>query len=443
MNSKDHQEGHLQDILDSRLEKLSRIHQLGSDSFPYNYQISHDSARLLEDFSRLEEQQEEVSLAGRLIALRRMGKASFAHLLDSSGRLQLFVQRDEVGEDKYALFKLLDIGDLIGVKGVAFRTRAGEESLLVKELQLLTKNLYPLPIVKEKDGRKFDAFTDKEQRYRQRYLDLIVNPEVRDTFRRRSQIVQYMREFLLERDYLEVETPVLQPLYGGAAARPFVTHHNALDTQLYLRIANELYLKRLIVGGFERVFEFARDFRNEGIDRYHNPEFTQLELYAAWQDYTYTMDLFEQMVAQLAERLHGTTRIMKQGIEIDLAPGWPRVPMLELIRQHTGEELSGKSETELQAIATRLGLELEPASSAANIIDEIFGHFVEPQLIQPTFVTDYPVAMSPLARRHRTAEGLVERFEVVVAGKEICNAFSELNDAQEQKARFQEQHTLI
>ncbi len=437
------QDGHLQEILDNRHSKLDRIRELGVDPYPYGYEITHTSGQLLEEFEELSTTEREVTLAGRLLSVRRMGKASFAHILDSAGRLQLLLQRDEVGTTAYDLFKLLDIGDLIGVRGVAFVTRAGEKSLLVKELHLLAKNLYPLPIVKEKEGRKFDAFTDKDQRYRQRYLDLIVNPEIREVFRRRSCIVQEMREFLLTRDYLEVETPVLQPIYGGAAARPFVTHHNALDRRLYLRIANELYLKRLIVGGFERVFEFARDFRNEGIDRYHNPEFTQLELYAAWQDYTYMMDLFEEMVAQLARSLHGTTKITKQDKEIDLAPGWPRVPMLELIREHTGEDLSGKSEPELAAIAKKLGLELDKKSAAGHIIDAIFGEFVEPKLIQPTFVIDYPVEMSPLARQHRAAEGLVERFEVVVAGKEICNAFSELNDPEEQKSRFQSQHELI
>jgi lysyl-tRNA synthetase, class II len=436
-------EGHLQEILNNRQDKLDRIRELGVDPYPYNYDVSHNSAQVLAGFDQFEENKQEITLAGRLISVRRMGKASFAHILDSAGRLQLFLQRDEVGTDNYALFKLLDIGDLIGVRGVVFRTRSGEESLLVREIQLLSKNLYPLPIVKEKDGKKFDAFTDKEQRYRQRYLDLIVNPEVRETFKKRSQIVQQIREFLLEQDYLEVETPVLQPVYGGAAARPFVTHHNTLDMQLYLRIANELYLKRLIVGGYERVFEFARDFRNEGIDRYHNPEFTQLELYVAWEDYSYTMDLFERMVARLAEGLYGTTTIMKQGVEIDLSPGWPRVPMLELIKQHTGEELTGKNEAELHAIAKKLGLELDPKAAKGHIIDEIFGEFVEPKLIQPTFVIDYPIEMSPLARRHRSEEGLVERFEVVVAGKEICNSFSELNDPRDQQQRFEGQHELI
>ena len=436
-------DGQLRQLLENRRLKLEKLRGLGIDPYPYEFQVSHSIKGLFEHFDSLRESGTEVSIAGRLQTIRRMGKATFAHLADSSGKIQLFIQKDTVGADIYGVIRLFDIGDIVGITGSLFVTRTGERSLLVKSAKLLSKNTYPLPVVKEKEGRKFDEVTDKDLRYRQRYVDLIINPEVREVFRKRSFIIQQIREYLLERDYLEVETPILQPLYGGAAARPFVTHHNALDMRLYLRIANELYLKRLIVGGFERVFEFARDFRNEGMDRFHNPEFTQLELYAAYHDYNYTMDLVEELVSGLALKLHGTTRITFGGREIDLAPKWRRVPMLTLIREETGYDLRGKSREELETVARKLDLEMKPATGSGKIIDEIFGEFVEPKLIQPTIVTDYPIVMSPLAKRHREHPDLVERFEVIIGGKELCNSFSELNDPEDQKDRLEWQHKLL
>jgi lysyl-tRNA synthetase class 2 len=393
-------------------------------------------------------------LAGRLMSSRVMGKASFAELMDSSGRIQLYVNRDEIcpGEDKTlyntVFKKLLDLGDFIGVKGHVFTTQVGEISVHVTELKLLAKSLRPLPVVKTKKDEVtgeeviYDSFTDPEQRYRQRYVDLVVNPHVRETFIKRTQLVQTMRNYLNDKGYLEVETPILQPLYGGAAARPFKTHHNTLDMTLYLRIANELYLKRLIVGGFDGVYEFSKDFRNEGMSRFHNPEFTQMELYVAYKDYAWMMDLVEEMVERVALELHGKTEVQVGDNLINFQRPWQRYTMFEAIEKYTGVAIGEMDEAALRETATKLHVELDPSMGKAKIIDEIFGEHVEPKLIQPTFITDYPVEMSPLAKKHRDRPGLVERFEAICNGKEICNAFSELNDPIDQRQRFEDQLEL-
>ncbi len=379
---------------------------------------------------------------------RIMGNASFAEIQDSRGRIQIYVRRDDLcpGEDKTfynTVFKrLLDIGDIIGVKGHVFRTQMGEITVYVKELRLLSKSLRPLPIVKEKDGTTFDAFTDPEQRYRNRSVDLIVNPEVREVFVKRTRIVNTMRNFLNKRGYLEVETPILQPIYGGAAARPFKTHHNTLDQTLYLRIANELYLKRLIVGGYDGVYEFSKDFRNEGMDRFHNPEFTQMEIYVAYKDYYWMMDLFEEMIEEVVRDLHGGTKIKTGEQEIDFKRPWKRYTMFEAIREYAGVDISEMDEDALRKTAKQLGVETDPSMGKGKLIDEIFGETTEHKLVQPTFIMDYPVEMSPLSKKHRNREGLVERFEAIVNGKELCNAFSELNDPIDQRERFEYQMML-
>ena len=377
-----------------------------------------------------------------------MGAASFVELQDSKGRIQLYITRDEIcpGEDKTmyntVFKKLTDIGDIIGVKGFVFITKVGEISIHVKEFKILSKSLTPLPVVKMKDGDVFDAFSDPELRYRQRYIDLIVNPEVRDTFIKRTALINSMRNFLNEKGYLEVETPILQPLYGGAAARPFKTHHNTLDMTLYLRIANELYLKRLIVGGYDGVYEFSKDFRNEGMDRFHNPEFTQMELYVAYKDYYWMMDLVEQMVERIALDLHGTTDIEVDGKIISFKRPWKRYTMYEAIQHFTGVDISQMDEKQLVEVAKRFGVKVDPTMGKGKLIDEIFGETCEGKLIQPTFITDYPIEMSPLAKKHRSSEGLVERFEAVCNCKEICNAYSELNDPVDQRERLEEQLDL-
>ncbi len=390
----------------------------------------------------------DVIIAGRIMSRRIQGTASFVEIQDDSGRIQLYLNRDSIcpGEDKTlynTVFKrLLDIGDIIGVRGFVFKTQVGETTIHVKELILLAKSLRPLPIVKEKGGEVYDAFTDPEQRYRQRYVDLVVNPQVRETFAKRAQIISSIRNFLNERDYLEVETPVLQPIYGGAAARPFTTFHNTLEQKLYLRIADELYLKRLIVGGFSGVFEFAKDFRNEGMDRYHNPEFTQVELYVAYKDYLWMMELVEEMIEKVALDLTGGTKIKSGENVIDFKRPWKRYTMYGAIREFTGVDISGMDEKDLFRTAGELGVEVDKSMGKGKLIDEIFGETVEGKLIQPTFIMDYPVEMSPLAKKHRETEGLVERFEAIVNGKELCNAFSELNDPIDQRERFEDQVRL-
>lgn len=434
----------LNDQMKRRKEERDLLEQEGVLPYPYAFDVRNKARDIKEGFN--DDAQEQVSVAGRIMAVRKMGKASFFNIQDSSGRIQVYIKRDEVGADTYRIFKLLDIGDIVGVEGFSFRTRTGEISVHATSFMLLSKSMRPIPIAKEKevDGQKvtYDAFSDKELRYRQRYVDLIVNPEVRDTFIKRTKIVAEMRSFFAEQGYLEVETPILQPIYGGAAARPFTTHHNALDMQLYLRIANELYLKRLIVGGFDGVFEFAKDFRNEGIDRFHNPEFTQVELYVAYKDYYWMMELVEQLIQRTCIAVNGTDDVEFLGHTISLKAPFRRLTIADSIMEYCNVDITGKSETELRNMAKDLGLSLDPKISSGKIIDEIFGEFVEPKLIQPTFITDYPVEMSPLAKQHRSKEGLVERFELIVGGKELCNSFSELNDPQIQRERLEEQARL-
>ncbi len=431
-------------LMKVRFEKLNKLRELGINPYPYEYPQTHKSREIKENFEKLEKQL--VSVAGRMMTVRLMGKAAFCDIQDEQGRIQIYVRKNEIGEQDFEIFKMLDIGDLVGFKGEVFKTRTGEISVFAREFKLLAKSLRPLPIVKEKeeDGKRivYDQFADKEMRYRQRYVDLIVNPEVKEVFVKRTQIIRAIRDFLDERGFLEVETPILQPIYGGATARPFVTHHNALDRKLYLRIANELYLKRLIVGGFERVYEFAKDFRNEGMDRFHNPEFTLLELYVAYKDYKWMMDFVEQLFAHVAQTVLGTTKIRFSGHEIDLSPPWQRLTMYEAIEKFTGVNISDMDEKQLREVAEKLKVEVTPEMGSGKIIDEIFGEHVEPKLIQPTFIYDYPIEMSPLAKKHREKPGLVERFEPIIAGKEVANAFSELNDPIDQKERFLEQLKL-
>ena len=434
-----------------RREARAALDAEGVNPYPYAWAVDAHAAEILETFDDATHQPQEgqappwrVSIAGRMMSKRVMGKASFFDLQDGTGRIQVYVRRDDLPEGFYnqVFKKLLDIGDVVGVEGYVFRTRMGEITVHAERLELLSKALRPLPVVKEQEGTVYNELTDKEFRYRRRYVDLVVNPEVRTVFRQRAQMVTALRRFLDTRGYVEVETPVLQPLYGGAAARPFTTHHNALDMTLYLRIADELYLKRLIVGGFEGVYEIAKDFRNEGLSRFHNPEFTMLELYVAYKDYAWMMDLVEEMVEYAAIDLHGKPEVQVGEHLISFARPWPRLPMLEAIEQKTGHDLYGKNRDDLAAIARDLGLDVDSTMGAGKIIDEIFGEFVESHLIQPTFITDYPVELSPLAKRHRSKPGLVERFEAFCNGKELCNAFSELNDPEDQRARFEEQAHL-
>jgi lysyl-tRNA synthetase class 2 len=412
--------------------------------YAYVFEQKNYSEAIIKDFESKENT--TVSLAGRVMSVRLMGKAAFFHLQDRTGKIQVYIRKDKVGDKAYDLFKLLDIGDLVGVEGLVFKTRTGEISILAEKFQLLAKSLRPLPIVKEKieeDERTvYDQFADVEMRYRQRYVDLIVNPQVRDVFVTRTKIIRAMRKFLDSYDFLEVETPVLQPIYGGAAARPFVTHHNTLDIDLYLRIADELYLKRLIVGGMERVYEFAKDFRNEGIDRFHNPEFTQVELYIAYKDYVWLMTFVEELITSVVKEVHNSTKFVFQGKEIDLKPPWPRFTIFEAIKEHTGIDISKMNETEIRKTARDLDVKEDPSMGYGKLIDEIFGDHVEPKLIQPTFIKDHPVEMSPLAKKHREDPRLVERFEPIIGGKEIGNAFTELNDPMEQKERFLDQMKL-
>jgi lysyl-tRNA synthetase class 2 len=431
-----------------RRESLQKLRDLGVDPYPADlFDVNTTSKQIKEKYKEGEEL--NVVIAGRLMSRRIMGKASFAELQDSDGKIQIYVNRDEIceTEDKTmyntVFKKLLDIGDIIGITGTVFITKVGEISVKVKELKVLTKSLRPLPLPKvDADGTVHDAFTDPEKRYRQRYVDLVVNPEVKDAFIKRTKLTNSMREFLNKKEYLEVETPILQPLYGGAAARPFKTHHNTLDMELYLRIANELYLKRLVVGGFDGVYEFSKDFRNEGMSRFHNPEFTQMELYVAYKDYAWMMDLVEEMVEKIAMDLHGKTEIQVGDNLINFQRPWKRYTMYEAIDHFTGIDISKMDEATMAEAAKKLGVEVDKSMGRGKLIDEIFGEKCEGQLIQPTFITDYPVEMSPLAKKHREHEGLVERFEAICNGKEICNAFSELNDPIDQRARFEEQLEL-
>lgn len=431
-----------------RRKKLEDFANLGINSYPAPlFEVNANSKEILEKYPTDNTLFQNVSLAGRIMSQRIMGAVSFYELQDAVGRIQIYVKRDEVcpGEDKSmynSVFKKLDIGDIIGVKGFVFTTQTGATSIHVKEFTLLSKSIRPLPIVKEKDGTTYDAFSDPEQRYRQRYLDLIVNPQVKDTFIKRTKLVNTMRNFLNEKGYLEVETPILQPLYGGAAARPFKTHHNKLDMTLYLRIADELYLKRLIVGGFDGVYEFSKDFRNEGMDRFHNPEFTQMELYVAYKDYEWMMNLVEEMVEAVALALHGTTQVQVGENVIDFKRPWKRYTMFEAIEHFTGTDVSNMNEQELAEFAKSVGVAVDKTMGKGKLIDEIFGETAESKLIQPTFIYDYPVEMSPLTKMHRTKPGMTERFEAMCNGKELCNAYSELNDPIDQRKRFEAQLEL-
>lgn len=432
-----------------RRSSLIKLRELGIDPYPAaEYKVNATSTEIKKNFSVEKENYKEVVLAGRLMSRRIMGKASFAELQDHQGRIQIYVNRDEIceGEDKTmyneVFKKLLDIGDIIGIKGFVFITQVGEISIHVKEITVLNKSLRPLPIVKEKEGKTYDAFTDPEQRYRQRYVDLIVNPQVKDVFMKRTKIVNTMRQMFNEYGYFEVETPILQPIPGGATARPFITHHNSLNMPLYLRIANELYLKRLIVGGFDGVYEFGKDFRNEGMDRTHNPEFTVMEIYVAYKDYKWMMSFTEEICERVALALHGTTKVQVGEQTIDFKRPYPRVTMTEAIKEFTGYDISGKGEKELFEICDKLGIETDPTMGKGKLIDEIFGEKCEGNYIQPTFITDYPKEMSPLTKKHRDNPELTERFELMVNGKELANAYSELNDPIDQRERFEEQLKL-
>ena len=440
---------HLSEQEIHRREEMKALIAAGINPYPpETFEVNASSIDIRKNFKGNEDKYRNVLIAGRLMSRRIMGKASFAEIMDSEGRIQLYFNRDEIceGEDKgmynEVFKKLLDIGDIIGVSGYVFITKVGEISIHVKEFKILCKSLRPLPVVKEKDQAVFDAFTDPEQRYRQRYVDLIVNPKTKEIFQKRARIINYMRNFLHERGYLEVETPILQPIYGGAAARPFKTHHNALDMTLYMRIANELYLKKLIVGGFDGVFEFAKDFRNEGMDRFHNPEFTQLELYVAYKDYHWMMNLFEEMIEGLVADLYGTTEITYGEHKVNFKRPWKRISMYDVIREITGTDISKMTEEELQKAAAKMNVVIDKTMGKGKIIDEIFGEKCESLLIQPTFITDFPVEMSPLAKKHRSTDGLVERFEMICIGKEFCNAFTELNDPIDQRERFEAQLEL-
>lgn len=432
-----------------RRNDAEELRRLGINPYPAPmYDVNTNSQEIKEGFDKDNSKFQDIKIAGRIMSRRIMGAASFCEIQDEQGRIQLYLNRDEIcpSEDKTmyntVFKKLLDIGDIIGVQGFVFRTKMGEISVHVKELTVLCKSVRPLPVVKEKDGKVYDAFSDPEQRYRQRYVDLIVNPQIKDTFIKRTILVNTMRNYLNEKGYLEVETPILQPIYGGAAARPFKTHHNTLDMDLYLRIADELYLKKLIVGGYAGVYEFSKDFRNEGMDRFHNPEFTQMELYVAYKDYFWMMNTVEEMVERIALALHGTTKVKVGENIIDFKRPWKRYTMYEAIEHFTGIDISDMDEQQLRETAMKLNVPIDETMGKGKLIDEIFGETCEGKLIQPTFIYDYPIEMSPLAKKHRSKEGLVERFEAVCNCKEICNAYSELNDPIDQRKRFEEQLEL-
>ena len=432
-----------------RRDSLAELRKLGINPYPAaEYKTNVFAREILENYSQEKNNYQDVCLAGRIMSRRIMGNASFAELMDSSGRIQIYARRDDLcpDEDKTmynTVFKhLLDIGDIIGVKGNVFRTQTGEVTVHMNEFTLLSKSIRPLPIVKEKDGILFDTVTDPEMRYRQRYVDLIVNPQVRDVFRSRTKIIQSMRELFNSHGYLEVETPILQPIPGGASARPFITHHNTLDIPLYLRIANELYLKRLIVGGYEGVYEFAKDFRNEGMDRTHNPEFTVMEIYIAYKDYNWMMSFTEEIIKKAALDLHGKTEIVYGDKIIDLNPPYKRISMTDSIRENTGFDISGMEEGGLRIVCDKLEVPHTPEMGKGKLIDAIFSEKCEHNYIQPTFIIDYPVETSPLTKMHRSKPGLVERFELMINGKEITNAYSELNDPVDQMERFQDQLRL-
>lgn len=432
-----------------RRQSLAALRELGIDPYPAaRYEVTATAHGIAENYDPAKGNFQEVRIAGRIMTRRIMGSASFFELQDHTGRIQVYIRRDDVcPADDPTLYntvfkKLLDIGDFVGVEGFAFLTKTGELSVHCKRLTVLSKAIRPLPVVKEKDGQTFDALTDPEVRYRQRYVDLAVNPQVREVFVKRARIVAAMRRFFDERGYLEVETPILQPIPGGASARPFVTHHNTLDIPLYLRIANELYLKRLIVGGYNGVYEFGKDFRNEGMDRTHNPEFTVMEIYIAYKDYLWMMEFTEQMLERVALAVNGTTELTIDGRQVSFKAPFRRLTMTDAIREKTGYDITGQTEEQLREACRRLGVEADATMGKGKLIDAIFGQYCEEELVQPTFVMDYPREMSPLCKRHRSNPELTERFELFVSGKELCNAYSELNDPIDQLARFQEQLRL-
>lgn len=428
-------------LIERRLEELTELKNKNFETYAYSFDVNNYSMNIKNNYA--EHEGKDVNIAGRIMALRRMGKASFTTIQDKQGKIQIYLRGDDVGAS-YESFKLMDIGDIIGVTGYVFTTKTGEISVHARSLQLLSKSIRPIPIAKEtvdEQGNKVihDQFADKEMRYRQRYVDLIVNPEVKDTFIQRSKIISELRRYLDALGLIEVETPILQPLYGGASARPFMTHHNALDIDLYMRIADELYLKRLIVGGFDGVYEISKDFRNEGMDRTHNPEFTMMEMYVAYKDYLWMMECVENMVAAICNNVYGTTKFTIEGKEIDFKPPWNRMSMVDELLKVTGLDVLTATKEELSASIKKFGGEPEKNTSKANLIDELFDASIQSNIIQPTFVIDYPVELSPLAKKHRSKEGLVERFEGFVVGREICNAFSELNDPLDQRQRFEAQ----
>jgi len=437
-----------------RRQAKEELEKLGINPYPAElFEVNASAAEILENYERHKSDYRQISIAGRIMSRNIMGSASFVKLQDETGRIQAYFRRDDLcPTDDKTLYnvvfkKLLDIGDIVGVKGYGFTTQTGEISIHVTEFKILSKSLRPLPIVKETTDEqgvvhKHDAFSDPEQRYRMRYVDMIVNAEVRDTFIKRTKLVNSMRNYLNDKAYLEVETPILQPLYGGAAAKPFKTYHNSLDMKLYLRIANELYLKRLIVGGYNGVYEFSKDFRNEGMSRFHNPEFTQVELYVAYKDYYWMMDLVEEMIEKVALDLHGTTVVQVGTNSIDFKRPWKRFTMFGAIQHFTGVDISAMDEAALRETCKKLQVPVDETMGKGKLIDAIFGEKCEPLLIQPTFIMDYPLEMSPLAKKHRSIPGLVERFEAICNGKEICNAFSELNDPIDQRRRFEEQLEL-
>ena len=432
-----------------RRQSLAALRELGIDPYPAaRYEVTATAREIAENFDPAKNNFQGIRIAGRIMSRRIMGSASFFELQDHTGRIQVYIRRDDIcPEGDPTLYntefkKLLDIGDIVGVEGFAFRTNTGELSVHCQKLTLLSKSLRPLPVVKEKDGQTFDAFTDPEIRYRQRYVDLIVNPHVREGFITRSKIISTMREYFNQFGYVEGETPILQPIPGGAAARPFITHHNALDIDQYLRIASELYLKKLIVGGFDGVYEFGKNFRNEGMDRTHNPEFTVMEIYVAYKDYLWMMEFTERMLEKVALALHGTTTVQIDGREISFKAPFRRLTMTDAIREKTGYDITGQSEEQLREACKRLEVEIDDTMGKGKLIDAIFGQYCEEELIQPTFIMDYPCEMSPLCKRHRSNPDLTERFELFVNGKELCNAYSELNDPIDQLERFQEQLRL-
>lgn len=432
-----------------RRNSLEQLRAMGIDPYPAaEFPVDAYSTEIKENFEDNAETPREVCIAGRMMSRRIMGKASFAELLDSRGRIQVYVTRDDIcpSEDKElyntVFKKLLDLGDFIGIKGFVFRTQTGEISIHAKELTVLAKSIKPLPIVKEKDGVTYDSFDDPELRYRQRYVDLIVNQGVKETFLKRSKVIKTLRQVLDDAGYTEVETPILQPIPGGASARPFITHHNSLDVDLYLRIATELYLKRLIVGGFEGVYEVGKNFRNEGMDKNHNPEFTCMELYVQYKDYNWMMTFTENLLERICLAVNGTTEVEIDGKTVSFKAPYRRLPILEAIKEKTGYDLDGKSEDEIREICKKLNMEIDDTMGKGKLIDEVFGEFCEGTYIQPTFITDYPVEMSPLTKKHRTNPNLTERFELMVNGKELANAYSELNDPIDQEERFQDQLRL-